>query len=49
MPPRLLRPEDGLLAGAGVVNLDVDFDDGGFSTKDVSVVLLSNYKVIISV
>ena len=39
VPPRLLRPDAGLLVGAGVTNFDVSFDDDGFSTKDVSVVL----------
>lgn len=37
--PRLFKPDEGLEVGAGVANLDADFDDGGFSTNDVSVVL----------
>lgn len=39
MPPRLLSPEGGLEVGAGVANFDVDFEDGGLSTNEVSVVL----------
>ena len=39
VPPFLLNPDAGLLVGPGVTNFDVDFDDGGFSMKDVSVVL----------
>ena len=39
MPPRLLSPEGGLEVGAGVVNFVVDFEDGGFSMNEVSVVL----------
>jgi hypothetical protein len=39
LPPATPRFDD-LEAGAGVENLDEAFDDaGGFSTKDVSVVL----------
>lgn len=38
-PPRLLSPDAGRLVVAGVTNFDADFDGGGFSTKDVSVVL----------
>lgn len=44
MPPPLFKPEGGLAVGAGVANFEMDFEDGGFSTKDVSVVLLATYK-----
>ena len=44
--PRLLSPDGGLEAGAGVANLDVDREDGGFSTNDVSVVLRSHHELI---
>lgn len=39
MPPLLFRPDEGLALDAGVANFEMDFEDGGFSTKDVSVVL----------
>lgn len=39
VPTRLLRPDGGLEVDAGAVNLDMDFEDGGFSTNEVSVVL----------
>ena len=38
-PPRLLIPELGRAAGAGVANLFGTRDEGGFSTKEVSVVI----------
>jgi hypothetical protein len=38
-PPRLLSPELGRAAGAGVANLVGAREDGGFSTKEVSVVM----------
>ena len=41
IPPRLLSPDGGLDVGAGVANFDVDFEDGGFSMNEVSVVLES--------
>jgi hypothetical protein len=44
VPPRLLRPDGGLAVDAGVANFEMDFEDGGFSTKDVSVVLGKIYK-----
>ena len=43
-PPRLLSPDGSLEVGAGVVNLEVDFEDGGFSTKEVSVVLYLHHE-----
>jgi len=44
VPPRLIRPDGGLALGAGVANFEMDFEDGGLSTKDVSVVLMKVYK-----
>lgn len=41
VPPPLFSPELGLAGGAGVANFDDLDDTGGFSTKEVSVVLLS--------
>lgn len=38
-PPRLFMPELGRAAGAGVANLFGTREEGGFSTKDVSVVM----------
>ena len=38
-PPRLFIPELGRAAGAGVANLFGTREDGGFSTKEVSVVM----------
>jgi len=40
VPPPLLSPELGLAGGAGVANFDDLDDTGGFSTKEVSVVLM---------
>ena len=37
-PPRLLKPELGREGGAGVANLVEAREEGGLSTKDVSVV-----------
>lgn len=45
MPPLLFRPDEGLAVDAGVANFEMDFEDGGFSTKDVSVVLWDIYKI----
>ena len=46
VPPRLFGPDVALEVGAGVVNLDADFEEEGFSTNDVSVVLAKNRKLI---
>ena len=46
VPPRLFAPDGTLGAGAAFVNLDADFEEGGFSTKDVSVVLVENRKLL---
>ena len=43
-PPRLFAPDGALEVGTGVVNLDADFEEGGFSTNDVSVVLAKNHQ-----
>lgn len=42
--PRLVDPVADLDAGAGVANLLADFDEDGFSTKEVSVVLESSHQ-----
>jgi len=38
-PPRLVSPEFGRAIGAGIENFVGARDDGGLSTKDVSVVM----------